>query len=85
MVSKCANPACSVPFRYLHEGKLFRIEMNPDRGLDTLHVVQPSGKPTKHSEFFWLCDECSRRMTLTFEQGVGITTRPLTRALRAAS
>lgn len=85
MVSKCANPACSVPFRYLHEGKLFRMEMKPDRELDTLHVVPPSEKPAKHTEFFWLCDECSVRMTLTFEKGVGIRTRPLTRALRAAS
>src|SRR5205807_9210739 len=85
VVSKCANPACSAPFRYLHEGKLFRMEMNPDGAVDTLHVVAPSGKPAKHTEFFWLCDECAIRMTLAFEKGGGIKTRPLTRALRAAS
>jgi len=26
MVSKCANPNCSAPFLYLHQGKLFRLE-----------------------------------------------------------
>jgi len=26
MIGKCANPACSTPFRYLHEGRLFRFE-----------------------------------------------------------
>jgi len=26
MISKCANPACSARFLYLHEGKLFRFE-----------------------------------------------------------
>jgi len=26
MISKCANPACSNRFFYLHEGKLFSLE-----------------------------------------------------------
>ena len=26
MVAKCANPTCNVPFRYLSEGRLFRLE-----------------------------------------------------------
>ena len=26
MISKCANPACSSRFLYLHEGKLYRFE-----------------------------------------------------------
>ena len=25
MLSKCANPACSAHFLYLHEGRVFRI------------------------------------------------------------
>ena len=25
MVSKCANPACSATFRYLHDGTLFHL------------------------------------------------------------
>ena len=27
MVSKCANPACSTPFHYLREGKIFKVEV----------------------------------------------------------
>jgi hypothetical protein len=26
MVAKCANPSCKLPFRYLSEGRLFRLE-----------------------------------------------------------
>jgi hypothetical protein len=26
MLSKCANPACSTTFRYLHEGRLYLID-----------------------------------------------------------
>src|ERR1022692_2231566 len=55
MVSKCANPACSTSFRYLHEGRLFHVAVGstapePDR-LATL-------------ERFWLCGECSGKMTV---------------------
>jgi len=28
MLSKCANPGCSQPFRYLGEGRLFQVERN---------------------------------------------------------
>lgn len=28
MVAKCANPHCSARFRYLSQGKLFRLEVN---------------------------------------------------------
>ncbi len=53
MVSKCANPVCSAAFRYLHEGKLF-------------HVAVGSAASEKGAalERFWLCDECSRTMTV---------------------
>jgi len=30
MVSKCANPSCDNPFRYLREGKLFLVKAYPD-------------------------------------------------------
>jgi hypothetical protein len=31
MVAKCANPACPAPFRYLSEGRLFRLEVEYDK------------------------------------------------------
>lgn len=49
MLSKCANPACSnSSFRYLREGKLFVNESRKSRKL----------------EYYWLCNECCRKMTL---------------------
>jgi hypothetical protein len=86
MVSKCANPPCSAPFRYLHEGKLFRIEhpftKNSEGTIsatDTAHR-----KPPVRIEFFWLCPDCSQNMTLTFDPSAGIVPQPVRRALRAA-
>jgi len=53
MVSKCANPSCSTTFLYLREGRLFHVAVGAaahDKGT-TL-------------ERFWLCSECSVKMTI---------------------
>jgi hypothetical protein len=54
MLGKCSNPSCSAPFRYLRDGKLFRLESDPRLR---------TSKPNK-LEYFWLCDHCSPRMSL---------------------
>jgi len=82
MVSKCANPACTASFRYFHDGQLFRLET-----LAARDQVDDNGmkKSERRLEFYWLCDECARKMTLTFERGVGVSIRPkLTRSPTAA-
>jgi hypothetical protein len=86
LVSKCANPGCLAPFRYLHEGKLFRRETDADDCPD-LSFGADSGlrKPPRRIEFFWLCNDCAAAMTLTFEKGAGVTTKPMARAQTAAS
>lgn len=61
MLSKCANPECTEQFRYLHLGKLFYL--SPSIGLemsnwDSCEVFH---------ERFWLCDQCSRTMTLVWD------------------
>lgn len=53
MLSKCANPVCSAPFRYLGDGRLFQVE---------LQIVKGSSKPVRKIEHFWLCDPCSQQM-----------------------
>ena len=65
MVSKCANPACSTTFRYLHEGRLF-------------HAAVGSGtsENVPALERFWLCAECSRKMTVVSCTG-GVMVVPL--------
>ncbi|PYX12916.1 MAG: hypothetical protein DMG84_18100 [Acidobacteria bacterium] len=86
MLSKCANPGCSASFLYLHQGKLFRLETSGN-GDDTHgEVADPQGKhSSRRLEYFWLCDECASLMTVSFKKGVGVMTRPLFVARKAAS
>lgn len=74
MVSKCANPECSVPFRYFHTGKLYRVDTTT--GLDrrrTMGHDGEQGKTLRRLEFFWLCEECAGKMTLNFDKSSGVT------------
>ena len=77
MVSKCANPECSAPFLYFHRGKLFRFESygREDR---RRYLGDENGmnKCLRRIEFYWLCEECSEKMTLGFDKVSGITVRP---------
>jgi hypothetical protein len=64
MLAKCTNPACSATFHYLHEGKLFLIELRSDSA-----TVEPGADPgfrgtPFHFQCFWLCSPCSRVMTI---------------------
>lgn len=67
MLAKCTNPSCSYPFRYLHEGKLYRMELVPE-----------DGRSGPKSEWFWLCNQCSSQMTLRVEGSklVAVTEMP---------
>lgn len=74
MVSQCANPRCAVPFRYLHQGRLFLVERRNGNGNGN-----GSGKSngdahraTARLEYFWLCSDCALRMTLEAERGSGM-------------
>lgn len=66
MVSNCANPACSATFRYLHEGRLFHVAVG---------LAAPENEPA--FERFWLCAECSTKMTVvSCESGVVVVPLP---------
>ena len=80
MMSKCANPQCSSIFRYLHDGKLFQVRA-------TDRVADGAAKRTARDEFFWLCNECCKELTIAFDPitGVRAVPRAETRAFRAAS
>jgi hypothetical protein len=76
MLSKCANPTCSAAFRYLHHGKLFRMEV--PAALAAVNKSPERGKkPPLRTEFFWLCERCSTQMTLVYNREMGVTTRAL--------
>ena len=85
MVSKCANPGCSAPFRYLRTGKLFRVEMEHDPiATQALEAMFAPQKPTRRAHFFWLCDGCSSKVKLVVGKN-GIATEPLIRTHAAVA
>jgi hypothetical protein len=55
MVSKCANPACSAPFLYLHEGRIFFLRGATAATTDVADAVV---------ERYWLCGDCAETLTL---------------------
>jgi hypothetical protein len=64
MLSKCANPACSKAFRYLHERKLFLIESEAGTTKRRSEAaLQDTGKP-RAIDYVWLCSSCCRDMTV---------------------
>ena len=77
MLHKCANQACSTPFRRLREGKLFRVETE----YFAAHGPKPESPRKTRSgrriEHYWLCDACSPFVTLTFDRQHGLITVPL--------
>ena len=73
MLQKCANPACTAPFRSLREGKLFLAEMHRPR--NQVYTVENVRK-LRH-EHFWLCESCSSHFTLRFDDDRGMMTVPL--------
>lgn len=73
MLSKCANPACSTPFRYLRDGKLFEIASNGSSG----PTIVGERKAVRKVEFFWLCGQCSTELMVVYDQEKGIVTVPL--------
>ena len=76
MVSKCANPGCEAPFRYFHKGKLFRLDKESSyERRRQLGDEQAAKKPMRHIEFYWLCEDCAKTMTIAFDQVTGVAIR----------
>jgi len=70
MLSKCANPDCSAAFHYYGEGRLFEVHFE-DAGMreNASHAgVDPKAKPIPNVEHFWLCAECSGKLTVALDR-----------------
>ncbi len=76
MLHKCANPACSVPFRSLREGKLFLAETCPS---DFNVNFDGNRRKLRRREHFWLCGVCASYFTLRFDPTLGMLTVPLSK------
>jgi hypothetical protein len=86
MISKCANPACSARFLYLHEGRLFRFEREAKEDTELLLGFDTTlHKHSRGVEFFWLCTTCAANMTLVRRKGGGVVPHQVSGLLKAAS
>jgi len=85
MMSKCANPTCSSVFRYLRDGKLFQVPAGASPRATTMGPKDSPKQPAR-DEFFWLCGNCSKDLTIVVDPVAGVRTVPRidTRAMRAA-
>jgi hypothetical protein len=71
VLHKCANSACLTPFRKLSEGKLFLVEKEPFEASKPRRAHW-KGQSLNRVEYYWLCEECSVAMTLSYEKGRGV-------------
>jgi hypothetical protein len=78
MLAKCANPTCTTELRYLRDGKIFLLELEPELTPGPQSI--DSRKPARRVEHFWLCGPCSADMTLVTLRGKGVTAVPKIRA-----
>jgi hypothetical protein len=63
MVRNCANPSCNASFHYLRGGKLFLVDLPQGPASEDVAM-----RPHRTSEYFWLCDQCCRHMTVMVDE-----------------
>lgn len=77
MVDKCANPLCPSLFRYFGKGRLFAFELrSPTRPCRDVPPAICEKHPSHAMVCFWLCEDCSRKLTVTFSAGEGMQVVP---------
>jgi len=63
VLSKCAHPACFAQFRYLRQGKVFKVHM--PAAADRAHE--------QRVEYFWLCENCALAFKVVLREGAVMT------------
>ena len=71
VLHKCANPVCCAQFRYLHQGKLFEVEIQYSESPSADNQGKP-GNGKGHLERCWLCDQCAANIALRFDRQRGL-------------
>jgi hypothetical protein len=80
MVSKCLNSYCSATFRYMGQGRLFRVDFADlaRQGLladkKVVISIRSKAQPVEH---FWLCEKCSTTMTIKLSEAGEVQLVPL--------
>jgi len=72
MTSHCANPDCAVPLRLLRDGRLYQFEVRPQSPKEPV----PFATHSRSLSHFWLCGECSSKLTLVFDQLKAVVVKP---------
>src|ERR1041385_2867720 len=68
MISACANPDCRKPLHYLNGGRLYRFDTACSKELSgKIENALCSDGRARTAIFFWLCHECSLRLTLKYD------------------
>jgi hypothetical protein len=75
MISKCSNPHCGVPLRYLRHGRIFRFDQ-PSVCFEAVGRSRHA-KIVRKVSHFWLCGHCCQTMTLVSDSVLGIVVRQL--------
>ena len=79
MLSKCANPDCSEAFHYYGQGKLFEVHFE-DADLcekaGRMPFDQEMKKQPRSVEHFWLCPQCSDKLTVALDRGNNVLILP---------
>jgi hypothetical protein len=83
VLSKCANPECKTPFKYLREGRLVRLSTGVSARQPRVAGEAPHAS-LHRSEFFWLCGACSPSFTLLYDEKAGIHLIPIASPRRDA-
>jgi hypothetical protein len=71
VLNKRANPVCSAQFRYLHQGRLFEVEVQYAESPTSDGQTKPV-KGKGNAERCWFCDECAAHITLRFDAQWGV-------------
>ena len=70
MLYKCANPRCSILFRKMNEGRIFRLpQVRPATGKNLRRTAASL-------EYFWLCDHCALFFSPAFCADSGLMVVP---------
>ena len=85
MLAKCLNPQCTARFRYLWEGRLFRIDFSEARRRKiALAGVMPvcTSDRERPIEHFWLCSSCAASMTIEVSEAGDVRLKSIEQGAR---
>jgi len=75
MITKCFNPRCGMPLRYLRHGRIFRFDL-PSVSFEAVGLTQRARIIRKVSHF-WLCGHCCQTMTLVSDSVLDVRVQQL--------